>query len=90
MTDKHKADRSDSKVEGEGSYSATADYNKRTADFLKKGKVDEAAREARRARLERRCRAQGGRSQGQGRRYFKTSPLMISPSTTGTVAPLGV
>lgn len=34
------------KIEGEGSYSATADYNKRTADFLKKGNVDDAAREA--------------------------------------------
>lgn len=48
MTDKNKAN-SDGKVEGEGSYSATADYTKRTADFLKKGKVDEAAREAARA-----------------------------------------
>lgn len=48
MTDENKAN-PDGKVEGEGSYSATADYNKRTADFLKKGKVDEAAREARRA-----------------------------------------
>ncbi len=44
--DKSKA----SKIEGEGSYSATADYNKRTAEFLKKGNVDEAAREAVRAR----------------------------------------
>lgn len=37
------------KVEGEGSYSATADYNKRTAEFLKKGNVDDAARDAMRA-----------------------------------------
>ncbi len=41
--DKSKAS---SKIEGEGSYSATADYNKRTAEFLKKGNVDDAAREA--------------------------------------------
>ena len=34
------------KIEGEGSYSATADYNKRTVEFLKKGTVDGAAREA--------------------------------------------
>lgn len=34
------------KVEGEGSYSATADYNKRQADYLKKGTVDKDAREA--------------------------------------------
>ena len=37
------------KIEGEGSYTATADYNKRTADFLKKDKVDGAAREAAKA-----------------------------------------
>ncbi len=37
------------KIEGEGSYSGTADYNKRTADFLKKGNVDSAARDAMRA-----------------------------------------
>jgi hypothetical protein len=36
-------------IEGEGSYSGTADYNKRTADFIKKGKVDKAAKEAERA-----------------------------------------
>ncbi|TAJ88729.1 MAG: hypothetical protein EPO10_01375 [Reyranella sp.] len=41
--------KADGKIEGEGSYSATADYNKRTADFLKKGNVDSAAREAMRA-----------------------------------------
>lgn len=39
----------DSKVEGEGSYSATKAYNEATAKFLKKGKVDEAAQEAKRA-----------------------------------------
>lgn len=36
-------------IEGEGSYSGTADYNKRTAEFIKKGKVDKAAKEAERA-----------------------------------------
>ena len=36
-------------VEGEGSYSGTRDYNERTADFIKKGKVDKAAQEAKRA-----------------------------------------
>ncbi len=39
----------DSRIEGEGSYSGTKDYNESTAEFLKKGKVDEAAKEARRA-----------------------------------------
>ena len=36
-------------LEGEGSYSGTRDYNERTADFIKKGKVDKAAKEAERA-----------------------------------------
>ena len=36
-------------IEGEGSYSGTRDYNKRTAEFIKKGKVDKAAKEAERA-----------------------------------------
>lgn len=34
------------RVEGEGSYSGTRDYNDRTADFIKKGKVDKAAKDA--------------------------------------------
>ena len=37
------------RIEGEGSYSGTKAYNEATAEFLKKGKVDEAAREAKRA-----------------------------------------
>ena len=36
-------------IEGEGSYSGTKEYNERTADFIKKGKVDKAAKEAERA-----------------------------------------
>jgi hypothetical protein len=38
-----------SKIEGEGSYTGTRDYNESTAKFLKRGKVDEAAQEAKRA-----------------------------------------
>jgi hypothetical protein len=34
------------KVEGEGSYSGTKDYNERTRKFMEQGKVDEAARRA--------------------------------------------
>ena len=34
------------KVEGEGSYSGTKDYNERTRKFMDQGKVDEAARRA--------------------------------------------
>jgi hypothetical protein len=44
MDDKSKKD---SRIEGEGSYSGTRDYNKATAEFIKKGKVDKAAHEAR-------------------------------------------
>ena len=47
--DKAKGKIEGAKVEGEGSYSATADYNKRQADYLKKGTVDKDAREAVRA-----------------------------------------
>ena len=32
------------KVEGEGSYSGTKDYNERTRKFMEQGKVDDAAR----------------------------------------------
>ena len=34
------------KVEGEGSYSGTKDYNERTRKFVESGKVEEAARNA--------------------------------------------
>ena len=34
-------------VQGEGNYEATRRYDKATTDFVKSGKVDEAAREAR-------------------------------------------
>ena len=34
------------KVEGEGSYSGTKDYNERTKKFVDSGKVDDAARKA--------------------------------------------
>jgi hypothetical protein len=36
----------DDKVEGEGSYSGTKDYNQRTKKFVESGKVDEAAHDA--------------------------------------------
>ena len=36
----------DDKVEGEGSYSGTKDYNQRTKKFIESGKVDKAARDA--------------------------------------------
>ena len=42
MEDKERKD----KVEGEGSYTGTKDYNQRTRKFVESGKVDEAARDA--------------------------------------------
>ena len=46
------------KVEGEGSYSGTKDYNERTRKFIDSGKVEEAADEASRkpSRKPTRCR----------------------------------
>jgi hypothetical protein len=35
-----------SRIEGEGSYSGTKDYNDRTEKFVKSGKVDKAAKDA--------------------------------------------
>jgi hypothetical protein len=46
MEDKVKKE---NRIEGEGSYSGTKTYNEATEKFVKKGKVDEAAKEARRA-----------------------------------------
>ena len=34
------------RVEGEGSYTGTKDYNQRTKKFVESGKVDQAARDA--------------------------------------------
>ena len=34
------------KVEGEGSYSGSKDYNERTKKFVQSGKVDQAAQDA--------------------------------------------
>ena len=45
--DKSRTDKS--RIEGEGSYSGARDYNKRTEDFIKEGKVDKAAKDAERA-----------------------------------------
>ena len=66
MTNKAK---NDGQVEGEGSYSGTKAYNKATEEFLKKGKVDEAAREAKRAlNFRGGYGIKGGRGQGPRRR----------------------
>ena len=39
-------DKSKGGIEGEGSYSGTKDYGRRTEKFVESGKVDEAARNA--------------------------------------------
>ena len=44
MEDKEK--NKDNRIEGEGSYSGTKEYNQRTRKFVESGKVDEAARDA--------------------------------------------
>lgn len=55
-----------SRLEGEGSYSGTKAYNEAAARFLTKGKVEEAAREARRA-LESREAAELKAAKAKGR-----------------------
>ena len=48
--DKDKANgRAKGGIEGEGSYSATADYKKRQAEYLKKGTVEKDAQDAKQA-----------------------------------------
>ena len=39
-------DKDQGKVEGEGSYTGTKDYNKRTKKFIQSGKVEQAAKDA--------------------------------------------
>jgi hypothetical protein len=46
MEDKDRKGNSHDKVEGEGSYSGTKDYNERTKKFMESGKVEDAARRA--------------------------------------------
>ena len=53
-------------IEGEGSYSATRDYNERTAKFIEKGKVDKAAQQAKRA-MESDAAAELKRAEAQGK-----------------------
>jgi len=39
-------DKDQDKVEGEGSYTGTKDYNKRTKKFIQSGKVEQATKDA--------------------------------------------
>jgi hypothetical protein len=46
MEEQKRKGNSRDKVEGEGSYSGSKDYNERTKKFVQSGKMDEAARDA--------------------------------------------
>lgn len=46
MEDKERKGNSHDKVEGEGSYTGSKDYNQRTKKFVESGKVENAARDA--------------------------------------------
>ncbi len=46
MANDNTANNDKSRIEGEGTYSGTKDYNDRTAKFIKDGKVDKAAKDA--------------------------------------------
>ena len=63
MTEKQR----EGKVEGEGSYSGTKDYNERTKRFVESGKVDEAARQAEEASDEERRAMQEAERIGKSR-----------------------
>jgi len=55
------------KIEGEGSYSGTKDYNERTRKFVDSGKVDDAARRAEPQSEEERQRMQKAERLGKQR-----------------------
>jgi hypothetical protein len=46
MEEQDRKGNSHDKVEGEGSYTASKDYNERTKKFVDSGKVEQAARDA--------------------------------------------
>jgi len=46
MEEQDRKGNSPDKVEGEGSYTGSKDYNQRTKKFVESGKVDQAARDA--------------------------------------------
>lgn len=77
MDDKSKKD---DRIEGEGSYSGTKAYNEATEKFLKKGKVGEAAQEAKRA-LDSKEAAELKAAEAKGRagdpRMFEKNPSRL-------------
>ena len=67
------------KVEGEGSYSASKDYNQRTEKFVESGKVDDAAHKA---KPEGQQQAKDlERAENEGKRHAKDEdPALKDPS----------
>jgi len=67
------------KVEGEGSYSASKDYNQRTEKFVQSGKADQAAQNAKPQNSEEKQELQ--RAEQEGKRHAKgEDPALKDPS----------
>jgi hypothetical protein len=67
------------KVEGEGSYSGTKDYNQRTEKFVESGKVDEAADNAKPQNEQQQKDME--RAENEGKRHIKgEDPALKDPS----------
>ena len=68
-----------SKVEGEGSYSGTKDYNQRTEKFVESGKVEEAANKAKPQNEQQQKDME--RAENEGKRHKKgEDPALKDPS----------
>lgn len=71
-------DRSKDKVEGEGSYSASKDYNQRTEKFVQSGKADQAAQQAKPKSDQE--KQEMDRAEREGRRHAKgEDPALKDP-----------
>ena len=70
-------DRKD-KVEGEGSYSASKEYNERTKKFVDSGKVEQAARDAA-PKSEEEAHAMQ-KAERIGKQHAKEDPALKQPS----------
>ncbi|MGQ0654193.1 MAG: hypothetical protein ACT4P4_18330 [Betaproteobacteria bacterium] len=72
-------DKQKDKVEGEGSYSASKDYNQRTEKFVQSGKADEAAQQSKPKSEQE--RQQMERAEREGRQHAKEEdPALNDPS----------
>jgi len=73
------------KVEGEGSYSGTKDYNERTQKFIDSGKVKDAARKAEPKNEEEKHAMQKAERIGR-ERAKEEDPALRNPRKSGTRA----